>query len=145
MAYDKPASAKKLLELVVTAGPSGITPEALERDLPATSRSTINRRLAALVLEGRVKSVGAGRAVRYLSAAPFAVADIARYLAIDWQSRPVVSYKEALLAAAPNIDPAKALRLQGLTGLAGPLDRKFLSNFLIDFSWGSSVLKGGTY
>jgi Fic family protein len=45
----------------------------------------------------------------------------------------------------PLIDENKALRLESLSARAQTLDRKFLSNFLIDCSWGSSVLEGGTY
>jgi Fic family protein len=145
MAPENAPGTQKLLTLIVAAGPSGATPEALEKQVSDISRSTINRRLAALVLQGCIKPVGAGRALRYLSTSPFTVADIAQYLTKDWQARPIAPFKEAMLAKSPNIDPEKALRLQALTGLSSVLDKKFLSNFLIDFSWGSSVLEGGTY
>ncbi|MDR3481203.1 MAG: Fic family protein [Burkholderiaceae bacterium] len=136
---------KALLDLIAFAGPAGLTPDALERQFPESSRSTINRRLAALVTEGAIKPVGSGRAVRYQVASPFTIAAIEQYLALDPQARPLVSFDQTLLQPTPGIDPDKAVRLQGLNGLAGPLDKKFLSNFLIDFSWGSSVLEGGTY
>ena len=145
MASEITAETQKLLTLIVNAGPSGATPDVLQKQVSDISRSTLNRRLATLVLQGAIKPVGAGRALRYLATSPFTVADIAQYLAKDWQARPIAPFKEAMLAKSPNIDPEKARRLQTLTGLASVLDKKFLSNFLIDFSWGSSVLEGGTY
>lgn len=145
MASENTPGTEKLLTLIVKAGPAGATPDALQKQTSEISRSTLNRRLAALVLQACIKPVGAGRALRYLSTSPFTIADIAQYLAKDWQTRPLAPFNEAMLGKLPNIDPDKARRLQALTGLASVLDKKFLSNFLIDFSWGSSVLEGGTY
>jgi hypothetical protein len=59
--------------------------------------------------------------------------------------RPVARFREDLLGPLPNIDPDKALRCSQIQALASPIDKRFLANFVIDFSWGSSVLEGGTY
>ena len=50
-----------------------------------------------------------------------------------------------MLEAIPNIDLEKALRCTQIQAIALPIDRRFLASFLIDLSWGSSVLEGGTY
>lgn len=68
-----------LLSAVVAAGAMGLTPEAVGRDLPDISRSTLNRRLAALVKSGVVKFAGSGRATRYVAASLFTRADIDAY------------------------------------------------------------------
>lgn len=132
-------------KLVIDAGPSGVTADALEARFPDVSRSTVNRRLSALVESGAVRLVGGGRMSRYVSASPFSLEQIRAYLAIDWQSRPPAPFREELLSPVPMLDEGKALRLSGLNARAQPLDRRFLSNFLIDLSWGSQVLEGGTY
>jgi len=132
-------------KLVIEAGPSGVTAEALEARFPDVSRSTVNRRLSTLVESGAVRLVGGGRMSRYVSASPFSLDQIRAYLAIDWQSRPPAPFREELLSPVPMLDEGKALRLSGLNARAQPLDRRFLSNFLIDLSWGSQVLEGGTY
>ena len=54
-------------------------------------------------------------------------------------------FSDALLEAIPNIDPDKALRCTQIQAIALPVDRRFLASFLIDLSWGSSVLEGGSY
>lgn len=132
-------------KLVIEAGPSGVTADALEARFPDVSRSTVNRRLSALVESGAVRLVGGGRMSRYVSASPFSLEQICAYLAMDWQSRPPAPFREELLSPLPMLDEGKAIRLSGLNARAQPLDRRFLSNFLIDLSWGSQVLEGGTY
>ena len=79
MASENAPGTQKLLPLILAAGPSGATPEALEKQVPDISRSTINRRLAALVQQGCIKPVGAGHALRYLSTSPFMLADLRRH------------------------------------------------------------------
>ena len=123
----------------------GLTPQRLEELLPESSRSTLNRRLAELVKTGSILALGAGRATRYVPASPFGRADIDAYFNIPWQQRPSAPYNEVLLEATPNIDPDKALRCTQIQAIAMPVDRRFLAGFLIDLSWGSSVLEGGTY
>lgn len=127
------------------AGPAGLTPEALEAEFPELSRSTLGRRLKALALEGAVKVLGRGRAVRYVAAAAYGIDDVRRYFETDWQARPTVGFQEPLLQADPALDPDLADRLARLQARARTLDRKFLADFLIDFSWASSVLEGSTY
>lgn len=132
-------------KLVIEAGPSGITAESIEMRSPGVSRSTVNRRLSALVDSGAVRLLGGGRMSRYVSAAPFSIEQIRAYLATDWQSRPPAPFREELLSPVAMLDDSKALRLSQLNARAQPLDRRFLSNFLIDLSWGSQILEGGTY
>lgn len=127
------------------AGPAGLTPDRLERKLPGVSRSTLNRRLSDLVAHGVIRQAGAGRASRYVSVAAYAVDDVRRYFETAWQARPSVGFQEVWLDPEPGLDPLFADRLASLRGLARPLDKKFLSDFLIDFSWASSVLEGSTY
>lgn len=130
---------------VQAAGLVGLTPQQLEAHLPELSRSTLNRRLAALVKTGTLQAVGVGRATRYVSCSPFTRADIDAYFSIPWQQRPSAPFNDALLEATPNIDLGKALRCTQIQAIAMPVDRRFLASFLIDLSWGSSVLEGGTY
>lgn len=132
-------------KLVRDAGPAGLTAEALGIRVPGVSRSTVNRRLSSLVDAGVVRLVGAGRMTRYVSASPFSLEQIRSYLAAEWQSRPPVPFREDLLSATPALDEDKALRLSSLCARAQALDRRFLASFLIDLSWGSQVLEGGTY
>ena len=138
-------NAVEIIAQIDVAGPAGVTPEALANGLPGISRSTVNRRLAELVKNGVVKATGAGRATRYICASPFTRADIDAYFDMPWQQRPVARFKEDLLAAQPNIDPDKARRCTQIQRIANPIDRRYVAAFLVDFSWGSSVLEGGTY
>lgn len=135
----------QLAELLAGAGAFGLSPEELTQHLPHISRSTLNRRLAELVKEGAAKPVGGGRATRYVSASPLTRANIDAYFLTPWQQRPVAVFKEEWLVAEPNIDAQKALRCEAIQALATPVDRRFLANFLVDFSWGSSLLEGGSY
>ncbi|WP_266005249.1 Fic family protein [Paucibacter sp. PLA-PC-4] len=54
-------------------------------------------------------------------------------------------FREAMLLPSPNIDPGRALRCTQVQALANTMDRKYLAEFIIDFSWGSSVLEGSSY
>lgn len=133
------------LALVSAAGPSGVAPEALILASPDISRSTLNRRLAALVADGSIKALGSGRATRYVSTTPLSRADIDAYFSQPWQQRPVARFDAALLEATPALDADKAQRCQQIQAVAQPLDKRLLASFLIDWSWGSSVLEGSTY
>lgn len=135
----------EVLAQIGAAGPAGLTPQNLEKFFPKLSRSTLNRRLAALVGNGTIKTAGAGRTTRYVCTSPFTRADIDAYFSIPWQQRPTAPFNEALLETLPNIDPERALRCTQIQAIANPMDRRFLAIFLIDLSWGSSVLEGGTY
>jgi Fic family protein len=127
------------------AGPAGLSPEGMEQSLPELSRSTINRRLKQLVLQGAIEPVGAGRSRRYVTRSGFTKADVDAYFAQDWQQRSVAVFDAALLLPEPGLPLAKAQRMRRLQGLANPLDKRFLTQFLVHFSWGSAVLEGSTY
>jgi hypothetical protein len=43
----------------------------------------------------------------------------------------------------PNIDSKKARRCAEIQAIAMPLDKRYLATFLVDWSWGSSVLCAG--
>lgn len=109
------------------------------------SRSTLSRRLNELMTAGAIKSIGRGRAVRYVAVAAYSIEDVRRYFETDWQARLSVGFQEELLHPAPGLDSDVANRLVNVQALARTLDRKFLADFLIDFSWASSVLEGSTY
>ncbi|WP_048439877.1 Fic family protein [Caenimonas sp. SL110] len=134
-----------LAESIAAAGPVGISPEDLGHELADVSRSTLNRRLAELVNEGVARRVGAGRATRYVSASPLTRSDIDAYFRVAAQQRQVAVFKPELLASQPNLAEEKAVRCESIQAIATPVDKRFLTNFLVDFSWGSSILEGGSY
>lgn len=145
MARATAISAETVAQAIRAAGPAGLTAEALSAAYPNISRSTLNRRLRELAASGGITRQGSGPATRYVAPAAYSIADIRRYLATDWQMRHPARYREELLDAQPLFAPKKAWRLTNLQALSRPLDRKFLADFLIDFSWASSVLEGSTY
>jgi DNA-binding transcriptional ArsR family regulator len=145
MARSIALSAEDVARALRDAGPAGLTPEALEGRFPEVSRSTLTRRLKELADAGAVKARGQARSVRYVAATDYTVEDVRRYFETDWQDRPLASFQEALLLPTPGIDPELAGRLAKVQARARSLDKKFLSDFLIDFSWASSVLEGSTY
>lgn len=140
-----PIDANAVLRAIAATGPLGASPESLESALMDASRATLNRRLRELVVSGQVAMRGRGRSTRYFSKAPYSVDDVRRYFETEWQSRPSVGFREELLLPSPGLDLDAAARLRQIQKLSRPLDRKFLSDFLIDFSWASSVLEGSTY
>ena len=134
-----------LLASIRAAGAVGLAPQQLAELLLNASRSTLNRQLATLSASGVIAARGAGRNTRYVSSTPLTRPDIDAYFSIPWQQRPTAPFTEALLSADPHIDAGKALRCTQIQALAQPIDRRFLGSFLIDLSWGSSVLEGGSY
>lgn len=138
-------SVEDLLRTIVAAGPGGVSPDALASHHAGVSRSTLNRRLRDLQVAGRIKSSGRGPGTRYVSLVQFPEQDIRRYFETDWQARPSVAFREEQLLSEPAIAPEKAARLHSLSAISRSLDRKFLADFLIDFSWASSLLEGSTY
>lgn len=138
-------SAETVAQAVKAAGPAGLTADALSATYPGVSRSTLSRRLRELVAGGHISLLGQGPATRYVAPASYSIADVRRYFATAWQARPPARYREELLEASPLFAPDKAWRIANLQALSRPLDRRFLADFLIDFSWASSVLEGSTY
>jgi Fic family protein len=142
----KPAlSMDEVLQVLRVTGPQGMTPDDLASRFPAVSRSTVSRRLRDLELSGAVKPIGKARAIRYAVVGVYSVADVRRYFETAWSARPLVGFDEALLGTTPNFDPEYAGRLVNIQARARALDRSFLADFLIDFSWASSLLEGSTY
>lgn len=139
------AEVQLLLSHIASAGPKGLTPEVMGGLVPGISRSTLNRRLAEFLSQGLVLALGAGRARRYVSASTFSRAEIDAFFDQPWQQRPVAPFNEALLLPSPELADEKAQRCTQIQALAQPIDRHFLASFVVDFSWGSSVLEGGTY
>jgi Fic family protein len=145
MARQPAISIESVIQAIKHAGPGGMAPDALEEAFPDISRSTLNRRLRELASSGQVRPVGQGRATRYIVSMAYTIADIRGYFATDWQARVPARYREELLEPDPGLEANEAMRLAHLQALSRPLDRKFLADFLIDFSWASSVLEGSTY
>ena len=141
----KPGHQHAVIAPIRAAGVLGLAPQQLAELLPNISRSTLNRQLAALAASGAIAARGAGRNTRYISNTPFTRADIDAYFAIPWQQRPSAPFNESLLASTPALDANCAHRCTQIQAIAQPIDKRFLANFLIDWSWGSSVLEGGSY
>lgn len=139
------AADSELAALIAEAGAAGATPEALAGQLPAISRSTLNRRLAGLLKAGVIRSQGVGRARRYLTAEPFGRADIDAYFSTPAAQRAVARFRPELLGPEPGLPLDKARRCAQIQALAQPIDARFLASFLIDLSWASSLLEGSTY
>jgi hypothetical protein len=135
-----------ILRLLHAAGPAGASAEVISVGLDTPpSRATLNRQLAALREEGLVKVEGSARATRYFSTSPFSRADIDAYFERPAATRPVAPFREEYLASAPGIDAERAQRCVQVQALANPLDRKYLAEFLVDFTWASSLLEGSSY
>ena len=132
-------------QLVIDAGPMGIASDALEAKLAHVSRSTVGRRLRALVSAGRLVVRGKGPATRYVPAAAYSEVAIRDYFQADWQLRPYAPFCEQFLGGEPALTRERADRLSSLSASMRALDKKFLADFLIDFSWASSLLEGSTY
>ena len=136
---------QSLIAPIRAAGAVGLAPQQLAEHAPQISRSTLNRQLAALVASGAVKTTGNGRTTRYVCSTPFTRQDIDAYFSIPWQQRPSAPFNEMLLDATPTLDTDRAERCTQIQAIAQPIDKRFLARFLIDWSWGSSVLEGSTY
>jgi len=125
---------------VLAEHPEGLPPGELER-LSGFSRSTLNRRLREGVANGTIIPQGKGAATRYFSADPLAA--IRGYLDKPFTERKIAPYREEQLAIEPSIPPDKLAELSEAN--YQPLDKRHLSQFLIDFSCASSALEGSTY
>lgn len=109
------------------------------------SRSTLNRTLSTLVSQGSVIPLGRGPARRYVTSSPFSLADVEAFFQRPANMRPLAPFREELLATTPNIDPQRARRCAQIQALANPMDLKYLSRFLVDYSWASGILEGSSY
>lgn len=137
---------KTIKDLISEAGPAGVAPERLmELVGDSMSRSTLNRALSALVAEGEVAPIGRGPARRYVTSGPFTKKDIDAFFERSATMRPLAPFREELLEPTPNIDPDRARRCMQIQALANPMDRKYLSRFLVDYSWASGLLEGSSY
>ena len=137
---------KAIERLIRESGPTGIAPERLmELVGESMSRSTLNRALAAMVSEGSVAPIGRGPARRYVTLSPFSLADVEAFFQRSASMRPLAPFREELLNPTPNIDPVRAKRCAQVQALTNTMDRKYLSRFLVDYSWASGVLEGSSY
>ena len=128
-----------LLEFVA-GNPNGVSAGEIERKLKF-SRTTLNRLLKAELQAGTIIASGKGPATRYHSADP--LASIRTYFAKPHTDRAVARYKEALLDIEPGLSLPSAQQFDNVSGYT--LTQRELSKFLIDFSYASSALEGGTY
>lgn len=158
-----PESAQQLLRSLQGESGGLSLAEILARH-PAVTRRTAQRWLAQLAKEGLVTAVGAGRARRYLVAAPSdiplatASKEILAYVEQPIAARKPIGYQqELLLDYRPNetwyLPRPLRERLRRMGELApeqkrlaaGTYGRALVSRLLIDLSWASSRLEGNTY
>lgn len=134
---------KNLLEEINKAGPAGVESSALLAF--ESSTDSLNKRLDALEAAGAVRRFVTARLTRYVATSPFSRESIDQFFAIPWQDRPMVFFDENFLSSDIGIGEQKALRLQRIQALIPAINRQLLARFLVDFSWGSSVLEGSSY
>lgn len=60
-------------------------------------------------------------------------------------ARPAAPFRDELLDPEPGLDPMRAARCACIQARARPLDQRFLAEFLVDFTWASSLLEGSSY
>lgn len=60
-------------------------------------------------------------------------------------ARPAAPFRDEYLDPEPGLDPMRAGRCAFIQAIARPLDRDFLAEFLVDFTWASSLLEGSSY
>lgn len=157
---------------VIARFPDGIGIEGIEASLTTRlPRRTLQRRLAGLVDEGRLRMAGQRRGARYFAggqnvaaAAPLATGiplspegrSIAHAVTRPLSARQPVGYERAFLDAyRPNVSRylpdslCAELRDLGQAAAgalpAGIYARQILGRLLIDLSWNSSRLEGNTY
>jgi fido (protein-threonine AMPylation protein) len=156
----------------VIAGAGGLLAEEIEAraDL-GLNRRTLQRRLDALLEQGRISKAGGGRATRYRAAAVAPAeapqadmfvplsrtgSEIMRLVSAPLATRTPVAYNRAFLDSyQPNrtnyLNAAEKARLHELgrtaamQEAAGTYALQILNRLLIDLSWNSSRLEGNTY
>lgn len=120
--------------------PEGLSPGEMEKST-GFSRSTLNRRLREELTNGAIIQQGNGASTRYFSADPLAA--IRSYLETPYTQRKFAPYRENQLAIEPGIAQDKLTTLSQAN--YQPLDKRHLSQFLVDFSCASSALEGSSY
>ena len=159
----------------IKSAPKGLSIAGLLAQHPGLTRRTAQRRLNGLLVEGRIRTGGAGRSRRYFAATEVP-ADVPggedvfpQYIPLSADSRDILAYidqpiaarkpvgyqREFLDAYQPNqtwylSEPLRRqLRRMGDSGKtalpAGTYGRAVLDRLLIDLSWASSHLEGNTY
>lgn len=163
---------EELLKSIQSA-PDGLSITAILTRHPGLARRTAQRWLNELVAQGRITTFGAGRARRYVVAAPAlpppSEGVFPGYIPLSADSRDILTYidqpltarkpvgyqRDFLDAYQPNRtwylpEPLRRqLRKMGDTGQlmlpARTYGRAVLNRLLIDLSWASSHLEGNTY
>jgi hypothetical protein len=67
------------------------------------------------------------------------------HFSLPADARPAAPFREEFLDPEPGLSPLRAGRCAFIQALARPLDRAFLTDFLVDFTWASSLLEGSSY
>lgn len=159
----------------IQSAPEGLSIAAVLDQHPGLARRTAQRWLNELVVAGRIKALGAGRARRYAVAhAPLVPSDNLedahpKFIPLSADSRDILTYVDQPLSARKPVgyqrdflasyqpnrtgylsEPLRRqLRKMGDTGQsrlpAGTYGRAVLNRLLIDLSWASSHLEGNTY
>lgn len=68
-----------------------------------------------------------------------------RHFSRPAHARPAAPFRDELLDPEPGLDPMRAGRCGFIQAFTRPLDQRFLAEFLVDFSWASSLLEGSSY
>ena len=175
MARSVPAAVYDALVAEVERHPEGVRIEDLAVACPTLPRRTLQRHLARLAADGRIRAEGQAAGRRYLTAPAPAIEarviepsldaagwmsdagrEVQRLIRRPLMQRTPVGYRRTLLDAyRPNVDaylsPAVRHRLYELgrppdgDRPAGTYARQILDRLLIDLSWASSRLEGNTY
>ena len=175
MARSVPAAVYDQLVAEIERHSAGVGIEGLAAACPALARRTLQRHLARLAADGRIRAEGQAAARRYLTAVALAVEatvverlvdaaawtsdggrEVQRFVRRPLMQRKPVGYRRSLLDAyRPNVDaylPAEVRRQLLELGRppdgdrpAGTYARQVLDRLLIDLSWASSRLEGNTY
>ncbi|OWQ45217.1 hypothetical protein CDL60_20995 [Roseateles noduli] len=67
------------------------------------------------------------------------------HFSLPADARPAAPFRDEFLDPEPGLSPMRAGRCAFIQVLARPLDRAFLTEFLVDFTWASSLLEGSSY
>lgn len=175
MARSVPPAVYDQIVAEIAQHPGGIGTEEIAAAFPALPRRTLQRHLARLVTDERIRGEGQAAARRYLPVVarvsgaavvePLIDArawmsdagrEVERLVRRPLMQRKPVGYQRALLDAyRPNVDaylpPAMRRHLYELGRSpegdrpAGTYARQILDRLLIDLSWASSRLEGNTY